>query len=267
MAPARHPDSWLILSGPPTISSAPPTLGNEIGNSVDGIDSLSKFVSEAQPPATAAPAVVVSPVRDAVQVASDVTPSARPHLRVRRPPTLAVSAALIMFAVAASSAAIITLLGGFDRSSAIVTPTSEAVTPNIPLPSPAATALPPDPRPGVVAAMPDPLPQSSPVVSTANRAVGTTGRRTAEPNRTTRTSRSTAKSFRGSLAIRSAPQGARVFVNGALVGSTPLVLDNLAVGSRAIRLEADGYKGWSAATRIVTNQQTRLSATLERATP
>ena len=58
-----------------------------------------------------------------------------------------------------------------------------------------------------------------------------------------------------------------MFVNGALVGSTPLVLDNLAVGSRAIRIEADGYKGWSAATRIVANQQTRLSATLARATP
>jgi hypothetical protein len=58
-----------------------------------------------------------------------------------------------------------------------------------------------------------------------------------------------------------------VFLNGALVGSTPLVLNNLPVGSRAIRIEADGYEGWSAATRIVANQQTRLSATLERATP
>ena len=34
-------------------------------------------------------------------------------------------------------------------------------------------------------------------------------------------------------------------------GSTPLVLDDLPVGSRAIRLEADRYEGWSASTRIV----------------
>ena len=76
-----------------------------------------------------------------------------------------------------------------------------------------------------------------------------------------------ASSYRGSLAVGSAPQGARVFVNGALVGSTPLQLDNLSVGSRAVRIEADGYERWSASTRIVANQQTRLSATLAHAKP
>jgi hypothetical protein len=40
-----------------------------------------EFVSEAQPPPTAAPAVMVSPARDA-QVVRDVTPSPRPHVRV-----------------------------------------------------------------------------------------------------------------------------------------------------------------------------------------
>ena len=56
-----------------------------------------------------------------------------------------------------------------------------------------------------------------------------------------------------------------MFVNGAAVGSTPLVLDNLPVGSRAVRIEADGYQRWSASTRVVANQQTRLSAILARA--
>lgn len=282
MASARRPDSWLALSGPPTLISGPPPLSDEIGKSVTSIESLSGFVSEAQPPATAAPAVVVSSARDAAQVASDVTPPARPHREpaataarartpVVRPRSLAVSAALIAFAVAASSAIIITLLGGFDRSSALVPPISEAVTPTIPASSPASPALPPDSRWAVDAVMPDPprqsARQSSPVVAIKNRAVGTSGRRTAEPNQATRTSRAPATSYRGSLAIRSAPLGARVFVNGALVGSTPLVLDNMPVGSRAIRIEADGYKGWSASTRIVANQQTRLSTTLERAAP
>jgi hypothetical protein len=68
--------------------------------------------------------------------------------------------------------------------------------------------------------------------------------------------------YRGSLAFRSAPQGARVFVNGAFVGSTPLVLDNLPVGSRAVRMEAEGYQRWSSTTQVVANQQTRVSATL-----
>ena len=68
--------------------------------------------------------------------------------------------------------------------------------------------------------------------------------------------------YRGSLVLRSAPQGARVFVNGALVGSTPLILENLPVGSRAVRIEADGYKHWSTSTQVVANQETHLSATL-----
>lgn len=266
MAPARRPDSWLALSGPPTLISEPPPLSDEIGKSVTSIESLSGFSSELRPPPTAAPAVVVSPAREAAQAASVVILPARPRSRVERPRTLAVSAALIAFAVAASSAIIINLLGAFGRPLANVPMTSEAVTPTIPASSVAAPVS-TDPRWGVGAVIPDPSPPSSPVVAATNRAVGTTGRRTTERNRALRTSRAKSAPFRGSLAVRSAPDGARVFVNGALVGSTPLVLDNLAVGSRAIRIEADGYKGWSAATRIVANQQTRLSATLARATP
>lgn len=68
--------------------------------------------------------------------------------------------------------------------------------------------------------------------------------------------------YRGSLVLRSAPEGARVFVNGALVGSTPLILENLPVGSRAVRIEADGYQHWSASTQVVANKETHLSATL-----
>ena len=74
-------------------------------------------------------------------------------------------------------------------------------------------------------------------------------------------------SYRGSLVLTSAPQGARVFVNGALVGSTPLILENLPVGSRAVRIEADGYQHWSSSTRVVANKQTQLSATLAPAAP
>jgi hypothetical protein len=73
--------------------------------------------------------------------------------------------------------------------------------------------------------------------------------------------------YRGSLVLRSAPEGARVFVNGALVGSTPLILENLPVGSRAVRIEADGYQRWSASTRVVANKETHLSATLAPAAP
>jgi PEGA domain len=79
--------------------------------------------------------------------------------------------------------------------------------------------------------------------------------------------KNTSPGYRGSLVLRSAPEGARVFVNGALVGSTPLILENLPVGSRAVRIEADGYQHWSTSTQVVANQETHLSATLARAVP
>ena len=282
-----RPDSFLVLSGPKP--------ADRTGNTPPSIDSLSGFVSEVQPPAVVTPAIVtpaiVAPVvagapmvavpaaPDAAKVGSAATTSTkpRPPLRQKRnslagsvitPRTLA-AACSAFIAVAAASAVIITLLGGPDRPSANapstnVPPTSQAVTPALPPPSLTGPALPPDPRRAANAVTPDPPPQSSPVVATTNRAVGTTGRPTA-PNQAARTSRATAASYRGSLSIGSAPQGARVFVNGAPVGSTPLVLDNLPVGSRAVRIEAEGYQRWSASTRVVANKQTRLSATLARA--
>jgi PEGA domain len=73
--------------------------------------------------------------------------------------------------------------------------------------------------------------------------------------------------YRGSLVLRSAPEGARVFVNGTLVGSTPLILEDLPVGSRAVRIEADGYQHWSASTQVVADKETHLSATLAPAAP
>jgi len=271
----RRPDSFLVLSGPKP--------ADRTGNTAAGIDSLSGFVSEAQPPAVAAPVVVapvvfapvvaVSPARRAA-VGSDATTSAGLRPLFGRPRTLAAAAAatFIVIAVASANAVIIAVLGGSDRPSTNVASTnvqltSQAVTPKVPLPTLTGPALPPDPRRAVKAVTPDPPPQSSPVVATSNRAVGTTGRQTAVPNQAARTSRATAASYRGSLSIGSAPQGARVFVNGAPVGSTPLVLDNLPVGSRAVRIEADGYQRWSATTRVVANQQTRLSAILARAKP
>ena len=68
--------------------------------------------------------------------------------------------------------------------------------------------------------------------------------------------------FYGSLAIDSIPVGARVFINGEPVGVTPLVLAEIPIGSRAVRLEADHHAPWSSTIRVVAGQQAHLSATL-----
>jgi hypothetical protein len=71
--------------------------------------------------------------------------------------------------------------------------------------------------------------------------------------------------YRGSVVFQSEPSGAQVFVNGQDVGSTPLVLGSLSVGSRAVRLEAQGYQSWSSAVQVVANRQTRVTVHLDRA--
>lgn len=71
-----------------------------------------------------------------------------------------------------------------------------------------------------------------------------------------------APAFYGALLVVSEPSGARVFVNGRLVGSTPLDLHEVPVGSRVVRVEADGYEAWASAVRVVANQQTRIDAAL-----
>ena len=73
--------------------------------------------------------------------------------------------------------------------------------------------------------------------------------------------------FKGSIALHSGPQGARAFVDGKAVGSTPVILADIPVGSRVVRLEAEGYQTWSAAVRVIANEQTQVSARLYREPP
>ncbi|MEQ1758017.1 MAG: PEGA domain-containing protein [Vicinamibacterales bacterium] len=56
--------------------------------------------------------------------------------------------------------------------------------------------------------------------------------------------------YRSSLRVESQPAGARVYLNNEDVGLTPLRLDNLVVGSRAVRIEFPGYKTWSTAVML-----------------
>jgi len=71
-------------------------------------------------------------------------------------------------------------------------------------------------------------------------------------------------SFAGVLVVESRPPGADVFVDGKLVGITPLVLARVDAGEHAVRLERDGYRRWSASVRIVSGERNRVAASLER---
>jgi hypothetical protein len=67
----------------------------------------------------------------------------------------------------------------------------------------------------------------------------------------------------GSLYIESRPTGARVTVDGRLVGTTPLLIGDLAPGGRAIRLEHPGHRPWTTTVQITAGRRQRLAASLE----
>jgi serine/threonine protein kinase len=70
--------------------------------------------------------------------------------------------------------------------------------------------------------------------------------------------------FAGALAVDSRPTGAKVFMDGTLVGTTPIALPSVPAGSHAIRLEYEGYRRWSSSVRVVASEQNRVTASLER---
>ncbi|MQA30671.1 MAG: PEGA domain-containing protein [Luteitalea sp.] len=68
----------------------------------------------------------------------------------------------------------------------------------------------------------------------------------------------------GVLFFESRPSGASVFVDGKLVGTTPMQMDGVDVGAHAVGLERDGYRRWSSSVRVARGQRLRVSASLER---
>ena len=64
--------------------------------------------------------------------------------------------------------------------------------------------------------------------------------------------------------VDSRPTGARVFVDGRLVGTTPLLLDAVAAGEHGVRFELDGFNPWSTTTRVLGGERNRVSGSLEQ---
>jgi hypothetical protein len=67
----------------------------------------------------------------------------------------------------------------------------------------------------------------------------------------------------GALHIESRPSGAQVFVNGRLIGSTPLLLSNVSTGSHLVQLELPGYRRWSRSISVGLGERAHVAASLE----
>jgi hypothetical protein len=67
-----------------------------------------------------------------------------------------------------------------------------------------------------------------------------------------------------SLTIESRPSGATVMIDGKRVGTTPLALPGISIGTHAVRLEMAGYKPWTASVPVVSGEKNRVAASLEQ---
>ena len=67
----------------------------------------------------------------------------------------------------------------------------------------------------------------------------------------------------GTLFVDSRPTGASVFVDGELVGVTPLIVQELIVGSHEVRIVGDGYRPWLSTIQVEDGQRSRVAASLE----
>ena len=67
----------------------------------------------------------------------------------------------------------------------------------------------------------------------------------------------------GSLFVNSNPSGARVFLDGKPVGTTPLQLKGITTGTHTVQLELVNYQTWRTTTTIPPGRQARVSGSLE----
>lgn len=193
---------------------------------------------------------------------------------VSRPPSHAIdtTSRVISFVLGFALASFIAWLGSIDGDEIATAPPTVAVAstvkPVVVADTPIAKAPPTASAKATVAPAPPAKPASAPAPAPAPTPAPRPAARTAAPASLaaaaapTRPARQPLSGYRGGLTLSSVPEGAQVVLNGTVVGQTPVVLNDLPVGSRVLLVRRDGYSPWSASVRIVANQRTTVRATL-----
>jgi serine/threonine protein kinase len=78
------------------------------------------------------------------------------------------------------------------------------------------------------------------------------------------TRESGASTYAGTIYVDSRPRGAKVMIDGKMMGTTPASIPGIPIGSHVVRLELDDHRVWTTSTSVSAGEQTRVTGSLER---
>ena len=67
----------------------------------------------------------------------------------------------------------------------------------------------------------------------------------------------------GAIEIMSRPRGAKVLLDGSVVGLAPMSIANVDEGTHEVRVELDGFRPWTGTVRVKGGSRARVAASLE----
>lgn len=67
-----------------------------------------------------------------------------------------------------------------------------------------------------------------------------------------------------SMEVVSRPSGAQVYIDGRIVGRTPLVLSDVNPGDHSVRIALPGHQRWATTVSVAAGSRARVAASLER---
>ena len=72
------------------------------------------------------------------------------------------------------------------------------------------------------------------------------------------------QTYTGTIYVDSRPRGARVLIDGKFMGTTPVRIPDIGIGSHVVRLQLAEHGDWTTSTRVASGQEVRVTGSLER---
>ncbi len=70
--------------------------------------------------------------------------------------------------------------------------------------------------------------------------------------------------YAGTIYVDSRPRGAKVLIDGKMMGTTPASIPGIPIGSHVVRLELEDHRVWTTSTSVSAGEQSRVTGSLER---